>query len=62
MIFAINDDLAPEVADKYRVSDFPTFLHILPNHDCEYIDLLSTEDNHLDYEIVLDWMLKRIEG
>ncbi len=60
LFFAINGAATPDILTKYRLTDYPSFLHILPNMDCNAIDIYT--DSEFSYTPVLDWLLKRIEG
>ena len=61
-MFAINGQQTPEILTKYKISDLPTFIHVLPNMECNAIEIYTREIEELSYSTVLDWMLKRIEG
>ena len=58
----MNGDKTPDILSKYRINEYPTFIHILPNMDCNAIEVNTREIEDFSYSTVLDWMLKRIEG
>jgi hypothetical protein len=62
LIFAMNGEKTPDILKKYQINDYPTFVHILPNMDCNAIEVYTKEIEDFSYTTVLDWMLKRIEG